>query len=95
MYGILLSAFYQVLAFIFKQIIVKFVVMFALYFIIADLLSYLTNFIPSPSSMSGALTGLDTGTWFFLDLMCFSSGAPLVVTAIVYRFLIRRMPLIG
>jgi hypothetical protein len=95
MYGILLSALYQVLSFIFTQVIVKFCVMFALYFVISDLMSFLSSFIPSPSSLSGALAGLDSGTWYFLDLMCFTTGAPLVITALTYRFLIRRMPLIG
>ncbi|MFS2114007.1 DUF2523 family protein [Herbaspirillum frisingense] len=95
MYGILLSALYQVLSFIFSQIIVKFCVMFALYFIISDLMEFLGAFIPSPSSLTGALAGLDSATWYFLDLMCFSAGAPLVITALSYRFLIRRMPVIG
>lgn len=95
MFGILLSAFWSVLSFIFTQVVVKFCIMFAVYFLIQDLLPVLGSFIPSPASMSSALAGLDSGTWYFLDLMCFSSGAPLVVTALVYRFLIRRMPLIG
>jgi hypothetical protein len=69
--------------------------MFALYFVIQDLLSFLGSFVPTPSSLTGALASLDSGTWYFLDLMCFSTGLPLVVTAVVYRFLIRRMPLIG
>lgn len=95
MYGILLSAFYQILSFVFTQVVVKFCIMFAFYFVIQDLLSFLGSFIPTPASLTGALAGIDAGTWYFLDLMCFSAGAPLVVTAIVYRFLIRRMPLIG
>jgi len=95
MYGILLSALNTILAWVFTQVVVKFAVMFGLYFLIQDLMSFLTSFIPSPSSLTGALAGLDSGTWYFLDLMCFTTGAPVVVTAIVYRFLIRRMPLIG
>ncbi len=95
MYGILLSAFYQILSFVFTQVIVKFCIMFALYFVISDLMSFLGSYIPSPASLNGALSGLDSGTWYFLDLMCFSAGAPLVITALTYRFLIRRMPIIG
>ena len=95
MYGILLSAFNKILGWVFTQLVVKFVIMFALYFVIQDLLSFLQGFIPTPGSLTGALSGLDSSTWYFLDLMCFSSGCPLVVSALVYRFLIRRMPLIG
>jgi hypothetical protein len=95
MYGILLSAFNAVLAFVFRQLVVKFVVLFALYFIIQEFVSVLLSFLPNPADMSGALGGIASGTWYFLDLFAFSQGAPLVVTALVYRFLIRRIPLIG
>ena len=95
MFGILVSAFYAVLGWLFQQVVIKFVVMFALYFIIQEFLSVLGSFIPDPSSLTGALASVDSGTWYFLDLFDFSQGAPLVVTALVYRFLIRRIPLLG
>lgn len=95
MYGILISAFNSILGFILRQVVVKFVVMFALYFVIQAFVSVLGGFIPSPSSLSGALGSLTSGSWWFMDLFVFSQGASLVVTALVYRFLIRRIPLIG
>ncbi len=95
MYGILISAFNTILAWVFQQVVVKFVVLFALYFVIQAFVSVLGSFIPNPSSMTGALSGLTTGTWWFLDLFAFSQGASMIITAMVYRFLIRRIPLIG
>lgn len=95
MYGILISAFNAVLAWVFQQVIIKFLVLFALYFVIQAFLSTLGGFIPNPTSLTGALGGIAGGTWYFLDLFAFSQGAPMVVTALVYRFLIRRIPLIG
>lgn len=95
MFGILLSALNTVLGFVLRQVVVKFVVLFALYFVISAFVSVLGGFIPDPSSMTGALSGIASGTWWFMDLFAFSEGAPLVVTALVYRFLIRRIPLIG
>ena len=95
MFGILLSAFNTVLAWVFQQLVVKFVVLFALYFVIQAFVSTLGSFIPSPAGMTGALSGIASGTWWFMDLFAFSQGASLVVTALVYRFLIRRIPLIG
>lgn len=95
MFGILVSAFNTVLAFVFRQVLVKFVVLFALYFIIQEFASALGGFLPDPSSLTGALGSLPADMWWFLDLFGFSQGAPLVVTAMVYRFLIRRIPLIG
>ena len=95
MFGILLSVFNTVLAFVLRQIVVKFVVLFALFFIIQAFTSTLGSFLPDPSNLSGALGSLNSGMWWFLDLFGFSQGAALVVTATMYRFLIRRIPLIG
>lgn len=95
MYGILLSALNAALAFVFKQVIVKFLVIFALYFVIQAFVSVLGGFIPNPTSLTGALGSITSGSWWFLDLFAFSQGASLVVTALVYRFLIRRIPIIG
>lgn len=95
MFGILLSAFNTVLGFVFRQIIVKFIVLFGLFFVIQAFVSTLGSFLPDPASLTGALGALTSGMWWFLDLFAFSQGAPLVVTSMVYRFLIRRIPLIG
>lgn len=95
MYGILISAFNTILGVVFRQVVVKFVVIFALYFVIQAFVSVLGGFIPSPTSLTGALGSIASGTWWFMDLFAFSQGANLVVTAMVYRFLIRRIPLIG
>lgn len=95
MFGILISAFNTILAWIFQQVVVKFMVLFALYFVIQAFVSTLGSFIPNPANMTSALAGLASGTWWFLDLFAFSQGASMVVTALVYRFLIRRIPMIG
>lgn len=95
MFGIMLSVFNSALAFVFRQVVVKFVILFALYFSVSAFTSALGEFIPSPSAISGPLSGIASGTWWFLDLLGFSQGAPLVVSAMVYRFLIRRIPVIG
>jgi hypothetical protein len=95
MFGILLSALNTVLAFVLRQVVVKFVVLFALYFVIQELVSVLGSFLPDSSKLTGALGGLTSGMWWFMDLFAFSQGAAMVVTAIGYRFLIRRMPVIG
>lgn len=95
MYGILVSAFYTIISFVFRQLIVKFVVLFALFFIISEFVSVLAGFLPSVSSLNGAFSGVTSGMWWFMDLFAFSQGASLVVTALAYRFLIRRLPVIG
>ncbi|KAF1035010.1 MAG: hypothetical protein GAK35_04244 [Herbaspirillum frisingense] len=95
MFGILLSALNTIAAFVFRQVVVKFFVLFAIFFIIEAFVGVLGEFIPDPSSLDGALGSLISGMWWFLDLFAFSQGASLVMTASVYRFLIRRIPFIG
>ena len=95
MFGILVSAFNTILGFVFRQVIVKFIVLFALFFAIQAFVSALSGFIPNPASMNSGLSGIASGSWWFMDLFGFSQGAPMVITALAYRFLIRRIPVIG
>jgi hypothetical protein len=95
MFGILLSALNATLAFVLRQLVVKFVVLFSIYFVIQAFVGVLGVYVPSPANLSGALGSISQSMWWWLDLFAFSQGAPLVVTAMVYRFLIRRIPLIG
>jgi hypothetical protein len=39
--------------------------------------------------------GLNAGVWWVLDLFNLSYGVPLLISAYVARFLIRRLPVIG
>lgn len=105
MYGILVSAFNTALAFVFKQVIVKFVVIFAVYFVIAAFVNTLASLMGGttsccsitfdPAGLTAALSQLPPGIWYLLDLFSFTQGACLVMTALVSRFLIRRIPFIG
>jgi len=91
----MLSVFNSALTFVFRQVVVKFVVLFGIYFALNAFVSTLGQFIPTTDGITGALSGISSGVWWFLDLFAFSQGAPMVVTALAYRFLIRRIPLIG
>jgi hypothetical protein len=95
MFAILSSAFNAALGFLLRQIVVKFVVLFSLWFVVQVLLTYLISFLPNPDSLSNSLLAIPPGIWWFMDLFAFTQGASLVVTSFVYRFLIRRMPVIG
>lgn len=95
MFGIFSSALNVVLGFIFRSTIVKFGVLFGLFFVIQEFVSVLGGFLPDPSSLSGALGSISSDIWYFMDLAAFTNGSSLVITAMVYRFLIRRIPIIG
>lgn len=97
MFAILLSAFNTILGFVFRSLIVKFVVFFAMFFIVTGFVQVLTSsgLLPSAASLTSGLGSIPAGVWYFLDLFAFSTGFKIVVAAMAARFIIRRIPLIG
>ena len=95
MYAILLSALHAGLGFVFRSVIAKFFVFFALFFITTEFLGVLVDRLPNGQAMSGALSAIPPAMWYFLDLVHFDVGLPAVLSAWVLRFMIRRIPVIG
>ena len=95
MFGILVSALNTAMTFLFKSVIAKFFVFFALYFIVSEFVSYLSSRLPDFSELSGAFSSLPANVWYFLNLVNFSQGFSLCLSAYLLRFMIRRIPVIG
>ena len=95
MFGILLSALNSALAWVFRSLLVKFTLFFALYFITSEFVEFIAALLPNASSINGALSGITAGTWFFLDAFALPMGLSALVSAYATRFIIRRMPVIG
>jgi Protein of unknown function (DUF2523) len=95
MFGIVLSVFYTALGWIFRSLLIKFVLYFALFFVTSEFIALITNLIPDASSINGTLSGIGAGTWYFLDAFKITTGLSLVVSAYATRFIIRRIPIIG
>ncbi|MCP1573925.1 MULTISPECIES: DUF2523 family protein [Herbaspirillum] len=95
MFGILLSALNVVLGFVFRSILVKFVLYFGLFFVTTEFIAILTNILPTGAALTSAFGGLPSEVWYFLDLCNVTAGVPILLTAWVTRFIIRRIPLIG
>ena len=95
MFGILLSALNSVLAWVFRALLVKFVLFFALYFITSEFTGFFASLLPKASALNGALSSITAGTWYFLDAFQLPMGLSLLVSAYTTRFIIRRMPVIG
>ena len=81
-----------------REVVLKFLIMGAVFVVVAELtplaLGYLGNFI-SPAGLNSAFSGVPAGVWFFLDFFALDVGLPLVISAYISRFLIRRIPIIG
>lgn len=95
MFGILLSALNTALAWVFRSVLVKFGVFFGLYFITSEFTDFIVTLIPDTSSVTGTLSGIGAGTWYFLNVFQITQGLSLVVSAYATRFVIRRIPVIG
>jgi len=95
MFGIVLSALWSALAFILRSVLVKFVVFFALFFITTEFISVIAGMLPTGAALSGSLGGIPSAVWYFLDLFNVTVGIPILLSAWVTRFVIRRIPIIG
>ncbi len=95
MFAIMVSVLNVALAFVVRSILVKFVVYFALFFITTEFISVIGSILPTGSDLSSALGGLPQDVWFYLDLFNVSAGIPILLSAWITRFIIRRIPVIG
>jgi hypothetical protein len=98
LFGMLATALWAAVSWIFRAVVIKFVLFTALFLLLAFLAPKLVELITpwiSTSSLSSAFGGLGSGVWFFLDFFQLSFGVPLLLSAYVTRFLIRRIPVIG
>lgn len=95
MFGILLSAFYSVLGWVFRSVLVKFVLYFGLFFITTEFIQLLVPMLPGASGLTSAFAAQTPGVWYFLDMFKVGYGVSACLAAFVTRFMIRRIPVIG
>ncbi|MGE5648884.1 MAG: DUF2523 family protein [Bacillota bacterium] len=95
MFGIFVSALNAVLGFVLRSVIVKFVLYFGLFFVTSEFIALLVPRLPDGSALTSALGGIPASVWYFLDLFNVGAGIPIMLSAWVTRFIIRRIPLIG
>lgn len=88
---------WPIFSWILREIVIKFVVLAALFFVIEALMPRLLAQISAwtPSNISSAFSGLAPGAWWFLDKFALDIGVPLLLSAHVTAFTIRRIPVIG
>lgn len=96
-FGILVSAIWTMLSFLLRSVVMKLVTLFVLYFIVQALIGAMqrAGLFPTAASLNGAWSGIPSDIWYFLNLFGVSTGFPLVLSAYVTRFIIRRIPVVG
>ncbi|MFN7505494.1 MAG: DUF2523 family protein [Limnobacter sp.] len=94
----MLSILFSALSWLVKGTVVKAVAASAIFGLVAVLVPFVTNLILpfiSATFLNDAFANTDSGVWFFLDLFRLDFGLPLLISAAVTKFLIRRIPIIG
>lgn len=97
MYGIILSALWSALTWLFRAVVVKFLVFSVLFLVVSEVIPLVIGvFLPSgDGGLAAAFSGLPSGVWWMLDLFRLDIGAPALVSAWAGRFIIRRLPFVG
>jgi len=94
----MLAIFAPLVSWIFRGVVVKFVILMGIFAVMAIVIpaaiSFLAPFV-GVTSLSSSFGGIDSGVWWFLDMFALDYGLPLLISAHVARFLIRRLPVIG
>nr|WP_240348866.1 DUF2523 family protein [Pectobacterium aquaticum] len=92
----MLAALYTGLGFLLRSVVMKFTVMFGLFFVVQEFVPVLLSLINvSPLPLVDLFNQLPDSVWFFLNLFQVPTGISLMISAIVTRFIIRRIPIIG
>jgi hypothetical protein len=89
---------WPIISWLLREVIVKFVVfsaVVALVGLVAPVaVEYLGDFIHT-AWLEAAFAGLPPGVWYWLDFFRVDFGVPVLISAAVAGFLIRRLPVIG
>lgn len=94
----MLAIFAPVVAFLLREAVAKFVIFAGVFGLVAVLVPVAIGYILpwlGASSFSSAFSSVSPGVWFFLDFFQLSFGLPLLVSAWITRFVVRRLPLVG
>ncbi len=94
----LAALLWSVVTWLLREVILKFIIMGFVFLLVVELtplvISALGSFI-NPTGLTSSFSSIPPGVWFFLDFFALDVGIPLLITAHVSRFVIRRIPFIG
>ncbi|EBK0596524.1 DUF2523 domain-containing protein [Salmonella enterica subsp. enterica serovar Muenchen] len=92
---LLIAALGEMLAFVFRQIVVKFILFTVMYLLLTQLAPLLTSYLPDGANVSALFNSLPSAVLWFLNVSAFDVTFPMIIVAYFTRFFIRRIPFIG
>ncbi|OCG70670.1 DUF2523 domain-containing protein [Gilliamella sp. Occ3-1] len=85
----------SIVAWFVRSVLVKFLIMFALFFVMSEFIPVLVKLLPSSTNLKDLFVLLPDSVWYFLNYFKVPTGITMVISALLTRFLIRRIPIIG
>lgn len=96
MWGLLLSGIWTALGWVFRSIVFKGILYIALFIFTSEAMAYFAQVVtPDMLGLSEAFAALGSAGGWFIGVMRLDVGIPMVLSAYVLRFSIRRLPIIG
>lgn len=94
----MLSFFVPMLQWVFRTVLIKFVVvavvMVGIGIAIPIIAGYIAQFAGA-SSLTQVFSGIPAGVWWWMDIFRLDYGVPLLISSHVAAFVIRRLPVVG
>ena len=94
----LLTMFSSLITWMLRGAVMKFIFLAGLFGVMAVVVPILVVYVAPyvlPSSLTSVFQNQSAAVWFFVDFFSIGYGLPLMISAFVTRFLIRRLPVIG
>lgn len=94
----MLAILAPLVSWIFRGVVVKFVILTGLFAVMAILIPKVIDLVApylAVTFLTNAFNAIPPAMWWFIDMFQLDVGLPLLFSAVITRFLIRRMPVIG
>ncbi|PNL93544.1 DUF2523 domain-containing protein [Aggregatibacter aphrophilus] len=97
MYGIIFSALSSLMQFLFRGIVIKFFIFFALFYVTTEFIPIIIEmFLPKTiPNIKELFNVLPDSILYFLYILKIPTGITIFISALLSCFIIRRLPIIG
>mgnify|MGYP000957129456 CR=1 FL=1 len=86
------------LRWIFREAVVKFVVLASVFAVVSVFMPMVFDYVApflGAAPLSSVFSALPAGVWWGIEMFRLDYGLPLLISAYIARFMIRRMPMVG